>query len=85
MRYANELIVELLQKVIDDQWSDRCNVACHCHPEYRPCCRECGQLEYKHLEDCSRIQLIKTVQAFLRAENEEYLEAGEDEFWIPSL
>lgn len=78
-------MIELLQKVIDDQWSDQCNTACHCHPEYRPCCRECGDLEYSHKDDCSRIELIKRAQAFLRAENEEYIKQGDEELFIPDL
>jgi len=96
-RTSNHMMSDLLQKVIDDQWSGQSRQGCHCHPNYVSACPDCKVTEYDqddyhirrtlkdHEEDCGRMLLIKEAQAYLRVENELAEKRGEDEIYIPEL
>ena len=94
IKSANDLVVALLCRVVDDQWSGRCNIGWHGNPVYRPCCPECHaleepvqqsnmprQLDEWHQPDCTRKEIIDQARAYLRAENELAVERGEEEEW----
>lgn len=97
IRTPKHLMSDLLQKVIDDQWSDQSNIDCHCHPRYVPSCPECSipqwtqndwygpQKANKHEEDCRRLLLIKEVQAYLRVENDLAKKRGDENIYIPEM
>lgn len=91
---ANIFIEKLLQHVYDDQWSGRTNTACHCHPEWKASCPQCGVLrdvknpdsEFntltgEHKPDCARRAIIEQASAYLRIENKLADEQGDDEYW----
>lgn len=93
-RTNSQIVADLLQVAIDSQWSDESNTSCSCHPEYTPCCPECGELAYPHVPfgsprvegvhkpDCKRMALIRETQAFLRAENLLAEERGEEGVYV---
>ena len=48
-RTVPQMISELLQLVINSQWSGQSRHGCHCHPSFAPCCPECGKAAWKML------------------------------------
>jgi hypothetical protein len=93
VRTVRHILADLLQLAIDGEWSDRTNVACHCHPEYAASCPECDTLKYprddhyerkenEHAPGCKRMALINESRAFLRVENKLAEERGEEEVYF---
>ena len=84
VRTVNNIVADLLQFVIDDEYSGRRNVKCHCHPEYVHCCKQCSCKEdEKHQEGCSRDSVIDEALAYLRVEDKLAESRGEDPIQIP--
>lgn len=85
-RTHNHMLSELLQLVMDDEWSGQYNKACCLHPEYISSCSHCKALEDDtvHKNDCKRMLLIKEVRAYLEVEASMLEENGEEvDFYIP--
>lgn len=85
-RTVRDIIADLLRLALEGEWSGRVNTGCHCHPEYTPCCPECGAREHpegEHKADCARMTLISEARAFLRVENELSDARGEEGVYVP--
>ena len=79
-RSVPQIVSDLLQLVIDSQWSGQSRHGCHCHPSFAPCCPECEVEQYEHDDsrrehpnphkaDCTRQRLITETRAYLEVEN----------------
>lgn len=91
IRTVNNIISNLLQLAIDNEWSGKYNVECHCHPRYVSCCKSCDALQYdqktyqlnKHKDDCTFNALVLETRTYLEVENELAEKRGEETVYIP--
>jgi hypothetical protein len=93
-RTVPQIVSDLLQVVVDQQWSGETNSACHCHPVYRACCPKCFVEQYDHndayqrnpnphKDDCPLQKLITETTAYLEVENKLAEERGKDTVYVP--
>lgn len=85
VRTTKHIIADLLQRVVDAEWSGDAYVGCHCHSEHKKCCPYCKELENDraHQQDCGWVKLVSETRAFLSVENKLAEENGEDTVYVP--
>jgi hypothetical protein len=78
------MISDLLDYIVDWQYAEEVNIACHCHPEYVRCCPCCrSKQEERHGDDCRLYSLMKEVKAYLEVENDLAKSRGDDYIYVP--
>lgn len=67
-----QIMADLAHEVVEGQWRAEKNTSCHCHPEYEPCCPECGNMkDWGHKPSCRLVRLVNEARGLLLVYNEQ--------------